>query len=884
MHLALSRLSLRQLLPILFFLIAAVPAGFIGVVLIDKAWDRELQTVREQHIQLARNMVEALERYAEDVQAVFQLLVMTNASTVQALPRRQVETTLRRLHFKHLWITNASGQVDSVLFTTDNLLPQPLSPQLLDRLKFAEADADHPPEFSDVLADHQGEPTIFLWQPLAHNRYAIGTLKTDYFVRLQSAIRFGKNGYSVIVDRRGHIIAHPHPPWRARIQDLSQVEPVRRMMAGETGVAQFFSFYVQEEVIAGFTTTPKARWGVMIPQPLSELESLVGHVKRTVWLVVGLALFCAAGLGGLVSRYISAPLHRIGQTAARFATGSYDARVGPLGAFQTREMASLASQFNTMADKVNDSWQAQHDSEQRCREFADIAADWFWETDLHQVYTYISQPVASPHQDAESPLLGHHRQDHVVADPNGDTVALIQRRMDREEPFDNIEYQVLGREDHPICLSVSGRPILDTTGKVVGYRGVAKDVSELLRTQAELRQAQHAERLQRTQKMEAIGTLAGGIAHDFNNSLGVILGYTELVLNVSKIDETARWNLQQVLASVSRAKELVQQILTFGRQAEPECKPVNVHAVVTEALTLLRATLPTTIAIHYDQGAENSTVLGDATQIHQILMNLGANAEYAMRQTTGTFNVRLDTVDANETLCTQHTGLQLGPYVRLTICDSGCGMAPDVLNRIFEPFFTTKEVGEGTGMGLAVVHGIVTHYNGVISVQSTPEHGTRFEIYLPRIPTPTEAEDNPTEMPVKGNGSILFIDDDERLARAWKRTLDHLGYNVTICTKSPDALDLFRQTPHHFDLVITDQTMPSMTGSMLAHEFRQIRPDIPIILCTGFSYTIDAEQAKQQEIDVFLMKPVGSRDLSLAIQRLLSTKIKPKPHLGLIDL
>ncbi len=874
MHLTLARVSLRQLLPVLFFLLAAVPAGSIGIVLTNKAWDRELQTVREQHLQLAHNMVEALVRYAEDVEAVFQMVVMAEARVIDALPARKLDDLLRRLHFKYVGIVNADGQVTRLIYPPASQHPADhqiayVSAQLLEKLRVADADADHPPEFSDILPDHNDDPTIFLWLRLGEQRYALGALKTDYFVRLQSVISVGQNGYAVIVDRSGRLIAHPNPQWRRLMKSLSQTEPVRRMMSGETDVSHFFSPHVLAEAIAGFTTTPKTGWGVMIPQPLSELQAHVGQVQRTVWLVIGLALLCATLLGGLVSRCLATPLHRIGMAATRFASGSYDARVGELGAFHTRETVSLATQFNRMADEVNTSWQAQSESEQRCREFAEIAADWFWETDLKQIFTYISQPSGTATYGDTGVLLGRHREDSVYDDPEGTTVTRIQSHMDRAESFDNVVHQVLDRDGRPIYVSVAGIPMHDASGNMVGYRGVARDISELLHTQAQLRQAQKSERLRHTQKIEAIGTLAGGIAHDFNNILSAILGYTDLILHQATLDGTTRFYLQQIFTSGNRAKELVKQILTFGRKREPERRPIHLDAVVEEALSLLRATLPATIAIKTNLAKSVGTIDADSTQIHQVLMNLGTNAEYAMRNINGVFEVCLDEVNVDDAVIARHAALRPGPHARLTIHDTGHGMTPDVLARIFDPFFTTKAIGEGTGMGLAVVHGIVTNHGGSISVQSSPRQGTTFEIYLPQNEAGPGSAHRQTPI-LDGNGSILFIDDEEPIALLGQGMLENLGYDVTVFTNSEQALEAFREAPHHFDLVITDQTMPSMTGEVLARELRLIRPDIPIILCTGYSHAIDAEKAKAQGINAFLMKPLMGHDLSQVVQRILA--------------
>ena len=859
------RPSLRQLLPILFFLLAAIPAGAIGILMTNKAWDREVQKVHEQHLLLARHVAEALVRYAEDVEAAFQLTAVNIAAH---RPVHELTSSLDRLHFKHVSIVDDTGKVLRLISPNPELTIDRVPEPLFNTMLTVGSKVEHLPAFSHVLPDHHGDPTIFLWSPLSPGRYALGALKTDYFVRLQSAIHFGNKGHAAIVDQSGRVIAHPNPEWRAQMQDISQLDPVRRMMQGEMGVSWFYSPALQAAMVAGFTAIPKTGWGVMIPQPLSELEDYVRQGKQAVWSIIGIAL-CAAGmLGWLVSRWLAAPLQHVGCVAERFANGAYDARIRDLGLLPTSEVTALAAQFNAMADEVNRSWQAQLESEQRCREFAEIAADWFWETDLQQVFTYVS-PSSPSCRNAAAPL-GRHRREHILDDPTGQIVAHIQRYMDRHEPFANIEYQILANDGQPLHLSVAGKPIHDASGQVVGYRGVAQDITERLHAEARLRQAQQAEQHRHVQKMEALGTLAGGIAHDFNNILAAILGYTELTLYDISPRSPAWHNLQEVLTAGKRAKDLVLQILTFSRKSEQERKPLRFHMVLKESLKLLRATLPTTIRIFQDIAEDTGLILADTIQMQQVIMNLCANAEYAMRKTGGLLEVRLATVDVEPAFAAQHPRLLPGPHIRLIVRDTGQGIAPEIMGRIFEPFFTTKDVGQGTGMGLAMVHGIVTSHDGAITVQSMPGQGTTFQIYLPCIEPAVDCE-TPAEEPLPyGNGSILFVDDENILVQVGQRLLEQLGYDVVVKTNGLEALAVFRIDPYRFDLVITDQTMPYVTGAALADKFRDIRPDIPIILCTGFSHTIDAAKAATQGIDAFLMKPLMLRDLGRTIQNVLA--------------
>ena len=386
------------------------------------------------------------------------------------------------------------------------------------------------------------------------------------------------------------------------------------------------------------------------------------------------------------------------------------------------------------------------------------------------------------------------------------------------------------------------------------------DITERKRLEAQLRQAH---------KMQAIGTLAGGIAHDFNNILTAILGYTELAMQEGGQGKAVRRHLQDVFTAGHRAKDLVRQILTFSRQTELKYMPIQLHPLIKEGLQMLRAALPSTIAIQQVIASDAGVVLADPTQIQQVLLNLCTNAAHAMRETGGVIEVRLEAVDVTIGRLTVAWDLKAGPYVRLTVRDTGPGMTPEIMERIFDPFFTTKNMGEGTGMGLAVVHGIITSHGGALTVESAPGHGATFAVYLPRIADPTTSTISQEELLPEGSERLLFVDDEEALVHLGQAMLEPLGYTVVTCASSLEALDVFRAAPQSFDLVITDYTMPAMSGEMLAQELRRIRPDIPIILCTGFNDNVVEEKSRALGIDSFVLKPWRAHDLSLAIRQAL---------------
>jgi PAS domain S-box-containing protein len=389
--------------------------------------------------------------------------------------------------------------------------------------------------------------------------------------------------------------------------------------------------------------------------------------------------------------------------------------------------------------------------------------------------------------------------------------------------------------------------------------------------------------LRQVQKMAALGTLAGGIAHDFNNILAAILGFTELSLFEVPYGSRASHNMHAVLTAGKRARDLVQQILAFSRQHVLTQHPVQLHAVIQELMTWLRATLPSTIDIRQQVDPRTRLVLADPTQIQQILLNLCANAEYAMRESGGILSIRLENVEIQEDFIAAHPELQPGSHVRLSVQDTGQGIPPELFARIFDPFFTTKMVGEGTGMGLAVVRDIVASHRGAIVVHSTPRGGTTFEIYFPSLNTPLH-EDVVVEEPVpRGHECILFVDDEPALACLGRESLVQLGYEVICYTSSVDALASFHLTPQRFDLVITDQTMPHVAGEALSRQLRVLRPDIPIILCTGFSHTMSMEKAHALGIQAFLMKPYLSRDLAYTVRQVLDQRMPPLPALDPSD-
>ena len=379
--------------------------------------------------------------------------------------------------------------------------------------------------------------------------------------------------------------------------------------------------------------------------------------------------------------------------------------------------------------------------------------------------------------------------------------------------------------------------------------------------------------LMQAQKMEAIGTMAGGIAHDFNNILMPIIGYAEMVQRNLPAGSQDREYLQQILAGSMRAKDLVKQILTFSRHADHEAQPVELGSMVAETLKLIRSSLPATIQIETEIASGAGAILGSPTQIHQLLMNLCTNAYHAMRDTGGTLTVTLDEVDIDATASSEGVMARQGRSVRLRVSDTGHGIDPKIQDRILEPYFTTKASDEGTGLGLSVVHGIVEKHGGHLTYFSEPYQETVFQILLPKLTVPdaTPALEQHPRL-IGGTESIWVLDDDPVIVQMEQKMLEELGYAVRAFTRCDDLTVAFNQNGHDVDLIITDMTMPQKTGVALAREILALQPDIPFVLCTGFSEQIDEPKAKALGIRAYLMKPVIMRDLAETVRSVLSSR------------
>jgi PAS domain S-box-containing protein len=443
-----------------------------------------------------------------------------------------------------------------------------------------------------------------------------------------------------------------------------------------------------------------------------------------------------------------------------------------------------------------------------------------------------------------------------------------QRELIETESKQTCELGIVKKDGSQFHAQMECIPVFDENGKLDQIRAAMTDIT--VRKRAEGEKASLEVQLRQAQKMESIGTIAGGIAHEFNNILGVIIGNNELALMDMPDWNPAKNCLKEIQKASLRAKDVVRNILSFARKTPAERTPIRISTVIKESLKLLRASIPTMIEIRQNISCEREMILADPTEVNQVLMNLCTNAVHATGVEAGALEVGLEPIALDKDSAAKYDGLNPGDFVKLTVRDTGHGIDPEIIGRIFDPYFTTKSLAERTGMGLAIVYGIVKKHDGAIRVESEAGKGTVFEVLFPLHEGVVEQEvkEKPEVLP-KGTERILFVDDEPSLVEMAERMLRRLGYDVETKTSSVEALDLFKEEPDRFDLVITDIGMPHMAGDMLAQKLIKIRPDVPVIICTGYSDRMDEDNAKERGIKAFVMKPLVMRDLAKTVREVL---------------
>ena len=528
---------------------------------------------------------------------------------------------------------------------------------------------------------------------------------------------------------------------------------------------------------------------------------------------------------------------------------------------RTAELAEVNWGLKQEVDERKQAEQALIESEEKYRTLVETVTDVVLIVDPEGKLTYLNPQCERISGYRVEDLIGHSFTEFLSPHYIESSLERFKRGLSGEEsPIE--EVSILHKDGSQVPVEINTTTLFDAEGKPVGRIGVVRDISERKRLETRLLQAQ---------RLESLGVFAAGIAHDFENILSIIRGFTDIAIREVPEKSRAKQNLDGALRGVQRAADLVKQIIAFSRQSKPEQRPVLVTPIVEDAVSLLKVSFPSTIEIRLDLQVGSGTVYADPTQIHQILMNLGTNAAHAMREKGGILEVSLLEVEMDAAALAGLPDISPGDYLRMTVSDTGEGISPEVLDRIFDPYFSTTERGEGTGLGLSVVHGIVKSHGGAITVHSKPLEGTTFHTYLPLMDYKAEPEEQviPYEPLIGGNERILFVDDEEDMVFLARQLLESLGYGVDTRTTGVEALALFRAQPDRFDLVITDMRLPGMTGERLAENIKKIRRDTPIILCTGFGEDISKERARRMGVREVLLKPLVDIDLTKTIRKVL---------------
>ena len=513
---------------------------------------------------------------------------------------------------------------------------------------------------------------------------------------------------------------------------------------------------------------------------------------------------------------------------------------------------------------------ALRESEEKYRSILENMEEGYYEVDLAGNFTFINDAMCRIRGYARDELIGMNNRQYMNPETAKKVYKLYSEVYRTGRPIKNCQWKIMKRDETEGYVEVSASLVKDLEGKPIGFQGIVQDVTQ--KKQDEMEKERLQSQLHQSQKMEAVGTLAGGIAHDFNNILAIIMGNAELAFDDVPNGNPVKDYLNEIRLASVRAKDMVQQLLAFSRKSDEENMPLDMAPIIKESMKMLRSAIPTSVEFGQRISGDPCNVMGDAAQINQIVMNLVTNSSDAMSEKGGLLEVTLENVVLREEKPCFNWILSPGAYVRLGMRDTGEGIEPKIMDRIFEPYYTSKEIGKGTGMGLSVVHGIVKRHGGGIRVESELGKGTIFEIYFPALEKTVEEAKEPEEEIKGGSERILFVDDEESMVNLNRQRLERLGYQVKSTTKPLEALEWFKADPGQFDAIITDMTMPRMTGDRLAAEVLKIRPHMPVIICTGYSERMSAKKAEALGVRKYIEKPIDARNLAAVLRDVFEEK------------
>jgi PAS domain S-box-containing protein len=866
---------LRKLLTRQFILIAVVPfllAATLSIVWLAGQLKRDIQAYQRQ---LAGAIAAQVENYLSSALIAVQMTAAIpmdegmNWHNLQHILDAQIQCSPA---LRAVYALSPQGRVLSIGLPAEkakrrqDLLGMDLSRNRL----FQQARREGRPIWSDTFLSVMGGSLVVALAVPSRDMVVIGEIELLRLTEYLKGIALSAKQLLLVIDRNGQIIADREQYYTAQQLNIGNIPLVRKGLETKATVSGDFDFNY-EAMIGDMVPTPSIDWFVLVAQPSQVAFGPLKTMLRLVLLGLGVALGVGVAFSILFSRRMARRFESL-TTHARLVATSDAPTDWPKSSIA--DFNELSENLSQMAAAIRDRERQRQEAEEKTRRSEDKYRNLFEES-LDTIFISTIEGRFLDINPVGVKLLGYACTEEVLA--LGIFQDVYVNAEDRNKLIHRLiqagyvkDYQVRLKKKNGdiIDVAITATLIRTRANEPTALRGIIRDVTERKSLEEQLRQAQ---------KMEAIGALAGGIAHDFNNLLTPILGFAEILQSDFPPESLARQGLDQIISASTKAKELVKQILTFSRQQPHEPRPVQIHPIAHEAVNLLRASIPKSIDIktHLPKCGH---ILGDPGQIHQVIMNLGTNAYHAMRDSGGVLSIDVKAVTIGPDRPLPDVEIEPGRYVRLGVSDTGIGMDENIKSRIFDPYFTTKKAGEGTGLGLAVVHGIVKHHRGHITVYSEPGRGTTFHVYFPAVSAQGNSVAAPDAAKIpRGDESILIVDDEKPILQLQRSLLESLGYRVTAVSDGTEALRRFAARPDEFDLVITDMTMPGMNGAVLSREMLRLRKDLPIILCTGFSELIDEDKARALGIRRYVMKPIIRAEIAEVIRELLDDRAAPTP-------
>ncbi len=855
--------SIKWVIIILFTVFSTLPVALLGLVVLHFTAQSLEHEINSKNLLLSKIFINQIERYLDeplkDLGALKKVLQKhspdSNNSRVLFF-----ELLERHEYFLKFILTDKNGYVVNVFPHDEDLLGMDMS----GRAFFKEVMTSAKNYWSSVfISSPHNIPVAALSLPFGEG-IITAHLNLTRLSEITGKLSETEKIIVSVTDQTGTYLSHSNEKNVLQREMDPNYNRLKKMYQGEIFGIDMMHNSMKFTCHVGFVR--QTGWSVMISQPF---EKSYMPVKRISWIILSATVFIFL-FSFLVSfRYatkITKAFNKFLASLRTIARGDYDTRVTGI---QYSEFIEFSDNVERMARKIKERKKRILESQRMFRAVFNADAVGTSIVDRSGTYQMVNDKWTEITGYSMSDLSEHTNLSITHPEDRKMMEAFLQGVYDGSRLSGRLEKRII-RKDGVTLWVDNTMAIIEEDNDFRYIVGMLVDNTDRKKAEEERRQLES--KLQHAFKMEAVGSLAGGIAHDFNNILAAILGYTDLAKDDTDKNSQVAGYLDQIMLAGNRAKDLVRQILTFSRQSDTGRTTFKLEKVIEEAIKMLRPSIPTSIEIHQEIDSDIGYIFANPSKLHQVLINLCTNSFQSMEEEGGMIEISLKKKSLSAEDLRHIPGVKAGSFACLIVKDSGPGIPPQVREKIFDPYFTTKDFGKGTGMGLSIVHGIVSNYGGFITLDEKTDKGATFLVFLPIVEKDVDQSQMESSVIPTGEESILFVDDEEVIVNMGKSMLEKLGYTVTASTSSREALDLFKQDPEKFDLVITDQTMPGMTGAELSVRLLEIRPDIPIIMCSGYSSVISEEKAMAIGVKKFALKPLTKKDLTRLVRTVLAQK------------